>query len=238
MVHCATPVLAFGRWQDAEVTTVGINPSKFEFLDKDRPLNQAGWDFAELVVDERRFLHRRANYTEDLTQEMVRDARDLAERYFERGKEYVGWFRGFGPLLGALESRFNTGLSCHTDYLSPFATSRKPLPKDVKSRLCAHGLACWVEVLKCMTNLRVVIGLGAGWKNLDASIFSGWQSCDFLSDRERIAHYQFPYLKAGQLQLNQLTIPVFWWVPHRGDPLFGLSNSEKERLGEYIRSRL
>jgi hypothetical protein len=232
LLPIATPVLVFGRWQRAEVATVGINPFDREFLNNQR--------MAPLQI--RRFLHRRAEDPVIPTQEMIATARGMMESYFETGTAYADWFRGFDPFLTGLARPFNSGLACHTDYLSPFATNlgarARTIPPTVRDSLLKDGLVFWWKVLGLMPNLRTVVGMGKGWEIVEDILGAGsWEGLGDLNEK-RFARYQPPYLLHRWARIGGKPIQVFWWRPHFGDPLGGLSVSEKMVLGARIRGHI
>lgn len=230
LLWCATPVLAFGRWQTAQVVTAGLNPSEREFLDEGN---------RELDARARRFLHRTGSGEEDPSDFQIAEARALAEQYFELGNAYTGWFDGFKPLLDELGCSYDSGRACHTDYRSPFATAAglgKVAP-SVQQALAKDGLARWKAILELTSECRVVLGIGAGWKDVPAALgFSRWHPVEtLLDDKGGGTKSPRPHFLSGQCVLGGRPVHIFWWRPNRGEPLTYLDHQEKRWLARRIR---
>jgi hypothetical protein len=115
VVPGSTPVLAFGDPTTATIATLGLNPSRVEFLDESGailgPEQRRLVDLPQLGLPD---LH-------DATDEQLQAVVDGCDGYFER-KPYWRWFR---PLDALLHSGFGVtytdGSACHLD-LSQWAT--------------------------------------------------------------------------------------------------------------------
>jgi hypothetical protein len=226
-----TPVLAFGRWQSSRVATVGLNPSENEFRGEDgQPLSGA----------RQRFLH----WPEDglLTQERLVLARHRAEGYFELGNVYATWFGDYTRFLEGLDVSFGGGTACHTDYLSPFATriGIGALRSTTSRRLAEFGYGCWLQVLRQMPRLELLVGHGRGWWEVPRLLkLSDWTGIatpyDAKGGRTKIAR-PFLLFARGVLPQDGRPLAVYWWRPNPdGAPLAWLTGGEKAALGALVR---
>lgn len=108
IVAGSTPVVAFGRFRTAQVATLGLNPSKNEFLDgtgneldgADRRLaTHASLGIADL-----------SNAPVDVIAKVLSDS----ESYFQR-KPYRKWFDQLKPILANCNASYYDGTACHLD---------------------------------------------------------------------------------------------------------------------------
>lgn len=227
LLDCATPVLAFGDWMSARFATVGVNPSKWEFLDPSEPCTP-------LPPDRRRFLHR-LRLASSLDAQTLSSARYLAEGYFSLGHAY-DWFRPFEILLRELGFSYCNGTACHTDYVSPFATAKKigeirPVTY-VSNTLRPEGLEWWRKMLNVMPNLEFVLGIGRGWKFVGKGLGiheSQWCQIPTPFDIPN-KNVEPPWLLHGNTSINDRAVSVFWWKPYRSDALSWLADWKKPGL--------
>lgn len=108
VVPGSTPVVAFGNARQATVATLGLNPSRVEFLDRER---------LELPEHRRRLETYRSLGVHDLCTapgDIV--ARVLAgcDGYFQRNP-YWQWFRPLEELLRGLDASYIDASACHLD---------------------------------------------------------------------------------------------------------------------------
>ena len=137
-----TPVVAFGNAQTARVATLGINPSKKEFL------NKQGQD---LDGKHRRF---ETLYSLDVPSlahaptESVHRVLQACNSYFGR-KPYWTWFGHLERLLALLDASYKTGSACHLD-LVQWATDPVwgELPLSIQSRLIQADISFLQQQLK------------------------------------------------------------------------------------------
>lgn len=122
------PVLAFGRFKDAEVATISLNPSYREF---------------EIVRGQRRFhtldsLGLR-EYNE-ITESHALQVQDYCESYFERpGIVYKSWFDRVSNFLKITSGYdYYNGTACHLD-LSQWATTEVWGKLDKKQKKALIG---------------------------------------------------------------------------------------------------
>jgi hypothetical protein len=103
------PVPFFGDVLTAKAASVGLNPSKQEYLDpSDR----------ELTGDKRRFetlgslgCHDRCSLNEEQCERAIAAMR----AYFQRGKPVYGWFRPLARLMEAMGYSYQEGAVAHLD---------------------------------------------------------------------------------------------------------------------------
>lgn len=104
------PVLFFGDLLRATVATVGLNPSKLEYLDKSGE---------ELQGRSRRFETLKslgATSRETLTDDQVDRAVRTMRSYFHPGRPvYSSWFNHVGRVLKPLGTSYEVGLAIHLD---------------------------------------------------------------------------------------------------------------------------
>jgi hypothetical protein len=136
IVPRSTPVVSFGNAETARVATLGLNPSRVEFLDNDGLL---------LEGPERRLATHESLGTRDLTGaslETVVQVFNDCNSYFER-QPYWRWFKQLGPVLRACGASYCDGSACHLDLvqwatdptwskLRPAAIRKKLIAEDAK----------------------------------------------------------------------------------------------------------
>ncbi len=124
VVPGSTPVVVFGNARTATVATLGLNPSRLEFLDRNGH---------ELIGDDRRLATHRSLGTDDLVNvpspavaQVVHDCHS----YFQRNP-YRIWFDQLEKILKACGVSYYDGSACHLD-LVQWATN--PTWGKIKSR--------------------------------------------------------------------------------------------------------
>ncbi len=108
VVSGSTPIVSFGDVQSATVATLGLNPSRVEFLDSDGQ---------ELVGSSRRLATHRSLGTSDLANmspSLVSQVLDDCNSYFERNP-YRKWFDQLELILKTCGSSYYDGSACHLD---------------------------------------------------------------------------------------------------------------------------
>lgn len=134
VVPGSTPVLCFGN-PHARVATLGLNPSRAEFL---------GRDGAELSGHERRFEMLASLGLPSLTDApisaLLRVHRACAE-YFAGPNPYRGWFGQLEAVLKRLEVSYDNGSACHLD-LVQWATDPtwRHLPRPIREMLILEDM--------------------------------------------------------------------------------------------------
>lgn len=142
VVPGSTPVVSFGNAQTATVATLGLNPSRLEFLD------DAG---SELAGNARRLATHSSLGTADLSTapaETVAQVLADCNGYFKR-RPYR-WFNWFRPILKACGVAFDDGTACHLD-LVQWATDPtwgKLRPASTRKQLLADDSAFLAEQLR------------------------------------------------------------------------------------------
>jgi hypothetical protein len=156
VVPCSTPVVSFGNSQMATVATLGINPSRVEFLDSNGVL---------LEGPKRRLATHESLGTTDLTRapiELIAQVVDDCNLYFER-QPYWGWFKQLGPVLDACDASYRDGSACHLD-LVQWATDptwSKLRPPAIRKKLIAEDAKFLASQLQ-RENLRLLLVNGHG----------------------------------------------------------------------------
>ncbi len=151
----STPVVAFGETRRARIATLGLNPSKSEFVDTKG---------VELRGRDRRLATHTSLGNSDLTSapsrvisQVMRDC----ELYFRRNP-YRRWFDQLEPILARCDASYYDGTACHLD-LVQWATDPtwNRLPAETRRRLITSNVPFLIEQL---ANERIEILLlnGAG----------------------------------------------------------------------------
>jgi hypothetical protein len=148
-----TPVLSFGDSRSARVATLGINPSKNEFVKAGRL--RAGTDQRLATLQS-----LRAESTSLLTKKQARTVVEACASYFQH-KPNGQWFNPLNEILrSALKVDYCDGSACHLD-LVQWATARRwgCLNKSIQQELLQEGLPHLSKQLK-LENIKLVIMLG------------------------------------------------------------------------------
>lgn len=108
VVPGSTPVLSFGNASDAAVATLGLNPSRQEFLDR------SGNELGETT---RRFETLASLGVPSLTsanEAMLQRVVDACHNYFS-ANPYRKWFDQLQPVLRSVGASYYDGSACHLD---------------------------------------------------------------------------------------------------------------------------
>jgi hypothetical protein len=140
VVPGSTPIIAFGRFRDAKIATVSLNPSYREF---------------DIVNGELRFHTLTSLGIKDYTDINIKHTNqiiDYCERYFERpGIVYNGWFDKVSNFLKKSTGYdYYNGTACHLD-LSQWATSdvwNNLNSKQKRALTSTHDLELLTEIIK------------------------------------------------------------------------------------------
>jgi hypothetical protein len=155
IVQGSTPVVSFGNAHTAAVATLGLNPSRIEFADKD----------GELVGTSRRLATHKSLGTSDLANAPLAKVAEVLKDcngYFQRNP-YRRWFDKFKPILAACGVSFYDGSACHLD-LVQWATDPtwgKLQSAATRKRLMADDSVFLSEQLK-NEGLRLLLVNGRG----------------------------------------------------------------------------
>jgi hypothetical protein len=162
IIQQTTPVISFGDFTTAKIATIGINPSKNEFLSGSNLIAASKKRLVDFET-----LGRQSSFPLSTT-----DAASVWEgcvNYFNTSNKYWSWFGQLDELLTAAGYSYLDGSACHLD-LSPWATDPvwSDLTKDQQKLLVADGK----ELLNWQT------------KNnpLSALIFNGRQAFEVIKD--------------------------------------------------------
>lgn len=108
VVAGSTPVVSFGDAHSAAVATLGLNPSRVEFLDRNGN---------ELVGSSRRLATHRSLDTSDLArapESVIAQVLNDCNSYFARNP-YRQWFDQLELILKACDVSYYNGSACHLD---------------------------------------------------------------------------------------------------------------------------
>ena len=136
-----TPVVAFGDVSQARVATLGINPSRVEFLDRQGN---------ELIAFDRRLATHRSLGVSDLGKAPAAAIHQVladCNGYFQRNP-YRRWFDQLEPVLKACGASYYDETACHLD-LVQWATDPawSNLPIEVQRRLLRDDAPFLLEQL-------------------------------------------------------------------------------------------
>lgn len=129
VIDSSTPVLAFGRMREARIATLGLNPSKNEFLGSNgQLLSGAAQRLATLPY---LGVTQLTNAPHNVIETVFNDC----NTYFTHNP-YRRWFDHLERIVNPLGASFYTGSACHLD-LVQWATDPiwRNLPRDVIDRL-------------------------------------------------------------------------------------------------------
>ena len=156
VVHGSTPVISFGDAGKAKVATLGLNPSKREFLNAQGDL---------LIGSQRRLAtHRSLGYTalHDAPDSAVQQVLDDCNRYFQRNP-YRRWFDTFAPILSACDASYYDQSACSLD-LVQWATDPVwgNLAKGQREQLLTSGTTFLKRQLIENPSIGLVLANGRG----------------------------------------------------------------------------
>jgi len=160
VVAGSTPVISFGNFQTSCVATLGLNPSKIEFLQKSGELLRGA---------QRRLATHESLGLTDLTTAPLRKVMEVFEEcngYFQR-QPYRGWFDQLMPMLGGCGGSYYDGSACHLDLIQ-WATDPTwgDLDRDIRDQLLAEDARFLARQLQS-ENLRLMLVNGkSAWKHL------------------------------------------------------------------------
>ena len=155
IVAGSTPVVAFGDARTAQVATLGLNPSRAEFLDR------VG---RELRGPDRRLATPSSLGTSglsDASTSVIAQVLTDCESYFQRNP-YRRWFDQLELILAQCNASYYDGSACHLD-LVQWATDPTwgGLSKEIRLRLIETDVPFLVEQL-ANENIQVLLVNGAG----------------------------------------------------------------------------
>jgi hypothetical protein len=155
IVPCSTPVVSFGDMTRASVATLGLNPSRLEFLDSGG---------SELTGSSRRFetlTSLPAARLSEATPFALERVLQACSCYFERNP-YRRWFDQLEPILAGIDASYYDGSACHLD-LVQWATDPTwgKLPRRAKNQLLAADAGFLGEQLR-RESIRLLLLNGRG----------------------------------------------------------------------------
>ena len=129
VVPGSTPVVAFGNARTATVATLGLNPSRLEFLDRNGH---------ELIGNDRRLATHLSLGLSDLSDapsSVVEQVLHDCIKYFSRNP-YWQWFSHLERVLNDIGASYSDGSACHLD-LVQWATDPtwSRLPRGLQDKL-------------------------------------------------------------------------------------------------------
>ena len=173
VVAGSTPVVSFGDAQTATTATLGLNPSRNEFLDRRR---------CELVGPSRRLATLRWLGTSGLSnapQEAIARVLDDCNTYFRRNP-LRQWFDQLERILKAIGASYYDGSACHLD-LVQWATDPTwgdLRPAALRKRLLDADASFLIEQL-CNENIRLLLVNGMGvFQRLRRRDNATWDECE------------------------------------------------------------
>lgn len=154
VVPASTPVVSFGDAGKARVATLGLNPSRREFVERGVELDGAYRRFETLTS-------LGAASPGALSREQIERVVRRCSRYFQ-GNPYTGWFGRLEETLQAVGASYYDGTACHLD-LSQWATDPtwNRLPSDARARLTRLDGPFLNSQLE-QENIRLLLLNGAG----------------------------------------------------------------------------
>lgn len=160
IIHGSTPVISFGDFTQANIATIGINPSSKEFLSGSTLIERSKkrlCDFESLA---------KAPYF-PLSMPDAADVWGGCREYFNSPNRYWSWFGQLDELLVSIGYSYLDGTACHLD-LSPWATDPvwSDLSQSQQSQLVEDGM----KLLNWQTQNNP----------LDALIFNGRQAFEAI----------------------------------------------------------
>jgi hypothetical protein len=176
VVRGSTPVLAFGDARKARVATLGLNPSRIEFIDKRRGVLLEGND-RRLATHDSLGLSDLTTAPSDVIHQVVNDCNS----YFQR-RPYREWFDILEPILTGCGASYYNGTACHLD-LVQWATNPTwaKLPSVVRKKLIVEDAGFLYSQLQ-NENIRLLLVNGAAvWQQMKRA----------MQDALHIAHTEF-----------------------------------------------
>ncbi len=157
VVRGSTPVVSFGNALTAEVATLGLNPSRLEFLDDKGK---------ELDGSARRLATHRSLKRSDLPiapRRIIEQVFDDCNEYFQPDRNpYRDWFDELEPMVNACGASYYDRSACHLD-LVQWATDPTwgNLPLVQRKRLLDADAPFLIEQLR-NENIRLLLVNGMG----------------------------------------------------------------------------
>lgn len=224
-VTSSLPVLFFGDGLSAEIATIGLNPSKREYLAADgRLLRGPKQRFATLES-------LGAPYRDVLTDSQADEAIAVMRHYYDDGKPVYGpYFRHLSNFLAGAGASYREGSAVHLDLVQE-ATARvwNELAESERAVLLELDMPFLLWQLTALPCLRAAICAGA----TVGREFSGRVAVE-VHERGETARLHW---WLGEAHLDGRVLPVGGWNYPLDRPT-GLTKLDEIALGEFFRSEL
>lgn len=206
IVPGSTPVVAFGAPRHGRIATLGLNPSRVEFLDR------SGRELAEPA---RRLETLRSLGISDLSHapdSIIDQVIAGCDAYFQRNP-YWRWFRPLEWLLAGVGASYANGSACHLD-LVQWATDPTwgALTPTVRRELIAEDAAFLRQQL--------------AHEPVETLLLNGQSVIDGF-----VSHTQTPLRYAGQIGDRGLTARLVAGYAHHGIAVVGWSTNLQSSYG-------
>jgi hypothetical protein len=221
IVEPSIPILFFGdseRYSRSKVrvVTVGLNPSKSEFPDKD------GF---------RRFPDVQSIYPEILNGKHIDKYLSALNNYFKR-RPYGQWFGSYEPLLNGLGSSYYDeyeSTALHTDFCSPLATNPTwtRLTYHQQESLEYEGVKLWRNLLSILHPNLVIVSIAS--KHLEKMEISEEWKAIYTVRREN------PYIvRSSKMVIDNKATATIIFGKAANTPFGTVSYEDKRRIGSLI----
>jgi len=221
----STPVVSFGNPQISRVATLGINPSRKEFLDDKGNL---------LSGQDRRFetlASVGADRCEALTDSQIMSIIEGCNNYFKR-RPYLTWFKPLEQIIeaGAAVS-YQAGTACHLD-LVQWATDPvwgKMPPGNAKKSLMEEGIEHLRAQLTTESIETIIVVSGEVWKQLEIYGLCKFEDVEIMRAGKK---GQIPCtLRIGEGCGSRF---VGWTSNVQSQP--GITRDDRDSLGRWLKS--
>lgn len=227
--HCAVegslPVLFFGDALSARIATIGLNPSKFEYLDRaNQILTGAAQRFATLDSLGAR---ARSELSDTRTDEAIVIMRD----YFDAGKPVYGsYFRHLTNFLRGMGVSYPSRTATHLDLVQePTDPVWNKLERYERAQLLQRDLPFLAWELEHLPNLEAAVCAGA-------TVSRHIQAELDVEVHERGAMKRIRWW-LGRARAGQRKLPIGGWNYPLDRPT-GLGSAGEVRLGELFAEEL
>lgn len=217
VVPQSTPVIAFGNAQTARIATLGLNPSRAEFVDRN----------GNLLSGENRRLSTNISLglasIEDVSDPDIQTIVDDCNTYFHRNP-YRRWFDQLDTILQLCGASYYDNTACHLD-LVQWATDPvwSGLESDVKKQLLKTDVSFLHQQI-LDSQLDCILINGRGVLNLFL------QSFDIrLQESEPIRGFHIHDIRLFNGWFNDRTHVIAWTINIQSS--HGVSNRLREELG-------
>lgn len=216
IIRGSTPVISFGNVHKARIATLGWNPSKLEFLDRDDK---------ELIGDERRLEtlnSLRENDLEHVSEKSIHRIFEACNSYFRR-RPYR-WFNSLEKVLQQIGASYYDESACHLD-LVQWATNPVwgKLANVQQTTLLRSDLPFVAHQLS-QENLEVLLLNGRGIVTAYQELFHGKLNESSFADNSRLRIF------SGRDARGFMVIG--WNINLQSS--FGVSNSEVDGIAVAI----